>query len=198
MAMAERRSNIRLTKDTPYLDHTGELTGVFFGDFGENWPRYNGTYRTLWVVGIFHDGRRWLIYSTYIKPHTITYCGHCHATKMFHEMCPNIFIREHWFENAIWKIVSRTLWFAVIAPGRWLSKTHIINTTKWYMVVIAAIKSECFQWHKHNVSLQSTKTIGNKFFILWIRFRNPLISVRSYQMSTRSDMICHIVLHSIN
>ena len=22
---------------------TGELWGVYYGDFGENWPRYNGT-----------------------------------------------------------------------------------------------------------------------------------------------------------
>ena len=43
MAMAERKSNIRLTKDTPYLALTGELWGVICEDFGENWTRYNGT-----------------------------------------------------------------------------------------------------------------------------------------------------------
>ena len=41
--MAERKSNIRLTKDTPYLAHTGEVRGVFCEDFEENWPRYSGT-----------------------------------------------------------------------------------------------------------------------------------------------------------
>ena len=43
MTIAERTSNIRLTKDTPYLALTGELWGVFCEEFGENWPRYNGT-----------------------------------------------------------------------------------------------------------------------------------------------------------
>ena len=43
MTMAERKSNIRLTKDTPYLALTGELWGVFWEDFEENWPRYNST-----------------------------------------------------------------------------------------------------------------------------------------------------------
>ena len=41
--MAERKSNIRLTKDTPYLALTGEVRGVFCEDFEENWPRYSGT-----------------------------------------------------------------------------------------------------------------------------------------------------------
>ena len=43
MAIAERKSNIRLTKDNPYLALTGELWGVFCEDFEENWPRFNGT-----------------------------------------------------------------------------------------------------------------------------------------------------------
>ena len=33
MTMAERKSNIRLTKDTPYLALMGELWGVFCEDF---------------------------------------------------------------------------------------------------------------------------------------------------------------------
>ena len=35
--------------DTPYLALTGELWGVYCEDFGETWPRYNGTalYMTL-------------------------------------------------------------------------------------------------------------------------------------------------------
>ena len=43
MTMAERKSNIRLTKNTPYLALTSELCDVFCEDFGENRPRYNGT-----------------------------------------------------------------------------------------------------------------------------------------------------------
>ena len=41
--MAESESDIRITTDTPYLALTGELWGVYCEDFGENWPRYNGT-----------------------------------------------------------------------------------------------------------------------------------------------------------
>ena len=36
-------ANIRLTKYTLRIALTGELYGVFGIDFGENWPRYNGT-----------------------------------------------------------------------------------------------------------------------------------------------------------
>ena len=43
MTMAERKSNLRLTKDTTYLTFTGELWGVFWESFEENLPRYNGT-----------------------------------------------------------------------------------------------------------------------------------------------------------
>ena len=43
MTMAERKSNIRLTKDTPYLALMGELWGVFSEDFEENWWLYNST-----------------------------------------------------------------------------------------------------------------------------------------------------------
>ena len=39
------RSSVRfnLTTDTPHLTLTGELWGIYYEDFGENWPRYNGT-----------------------------------------------------------------------------------------------------------------------------------------------------------
>ena len=53
MIMAERKSNIWLTKDTPYLALMSELWNVFSKDFGENWPRYNGT--TLYHTPISHD-----------------------------------------------------------------------------------------------------------------------------------------------
>ena len=47
--MAEGELDIRITAVTPYLALTGELWVVYFEDFGENWPRYNGTvlYRVI-------------------------------------------------------------------------------------------------------------------------------------------------------
>ena len=47
--MAESVSDFRITTDIPYLAPTGELWGVFCEDFGENWPRYNGT--ALYISG---------------------------------------------------------------------------------------------------------------------------------------------------
>ena len=46
-----------IKKDTPYLALTGELWGVFCEDFGENWPRYNGT-----ALYVGHDP---VIYSSH-------------------------------------------------------------------------------------------------------------------------------------
>ena len=43
MPVAERKSDFKLTIDTPYLALTGELWGVCCKDIGENWPRYIGT-----------------------------------------------------------------------------------------------------------------------------------------------------------
>ena len=43
MAAAEHKSDIELTKDTPYVAFTSELWGVCWEDLGENWPHYNGT-----------------------------------------------------------------------------------------------------------------------------------------------------------
>ena len=48
MPMAERKSNIRLTKGTPYLALTCELWGVFCEDFEKNWLRYNG-------IALYHE-----------------------------------------------------------------------------------------------------------------------------------------------
>ena len=52
ITVLETESDIRITTDTPYLALTGELRGVYFKDFGENWPRYNGTalYWVRWDV----------------------------------------------------------------------------------------------------------------------------------------------------
>ena len=43
MIVAKGEADIRITTDTPYLALTGEPWGVSCEDFGENWPRYNGT-----------------------------------------------------------------------------------------------------------------------------------------------------------
>ena len=43
MTMVEHKSNIRLTKDTPYLALKGELWDIFYENFGENLPCFNGT-----------------------------------------------------------------------------------------------------------------------------------------------------------
>ena len=54
MTAPERKSNLKLTKETPYLALTGELWAVYYEDFDENWPRYNGTalYNVHIVVGV--------------------------------------------------------------------------------------------------------------------------------------------------
>ena len=42
--MAESKSDtIRITAHTSYLALTGELWGVYWEEFVENWPRYKGT-----------------------------------------------------------------------------------------------------------------------------------------------------------
>ena len=53
MTVAERRSDFKLTIDTPYLTLMGELWGICCKDIGENWLRYNGT--TLYVVQGFNE-----------------------------------------------------------------------------------------------------------------------------------------------
>ena len=43
MTAPERKSDFKLTTDTPYLSIMGKLWGVYYEDFEENWPCYNGT-----------------------------------------------------------------------------------------------------------------------------------------------------------
>ena len=43
MTAGESRSDFKLITDTPYLALTGELWGVYYENYEENWPRYNGT-----------------------------------------------------------------------------------------------------------------------------------------------------------
>ena len=46
---SEYQSDAGWTKDTPYLALMGELWGDFCEDFGENWPRYDGTALYLYL-----------------------------------------------------------------------------------------------------------------------------------------------------
>ena len=59
MTMVERKSNIRLTKDTPLLSLTGELRSVFCDDFEENWLGYNG-------IALHYDRTCCLIFSSHL------------------------------------------------------------------------------------------------------------------------------------
>ena len=43
MVVAEHKSELKLTKDTPYLALKSELWGVYCEDLGKDWPRYNDT-----------------------------------------------------------------------------------------------------------------------------------------------------------
>ena len=43
MTRAQYKSEIKPTKDTPYLALTGELWCIFCQNYGENWPSYNST-----------------------------------------------------------------------------------------------------------------------------------------------------------
>ena len=43
MTATEWKSDFELTTDTPYFTLKGELWGVYYKHFEENWPRYNGT-----------------------------------------------------------------------------------------------------------------------------------------------------------
>ena len=59
---AKYASEVKFTKDTPYLALTGEIWAVFCEDSGENWPRYKGTALKL-APGVTHiaciDKPRW-------------------------------------------------------------------------------------------------------------------------------------------
>ena len=57
MAAAELKSDFKLITDTPYLALAGELWGVYYDKFEENWPRYNGTalYQEHIIVGHYSD-----------------------------------------------------------------------------------------------------------------------------------------------
>ena len=43
MTATERKSDLELTTNTPYFTLTGELWGVYYEKFEENWPGFNAT-----------------------------------------------------------------------------------------------------------------------------------------------------------
>ena len=49
------QADFKLNTDTPYHGPTGELMSVYYENFDENWPRYNGA--TLYVVNNGEDLR---------------------------------------------------------------------------------------------------------------------------------------------
>ena len=55
MSKTEDKSVLELTKDAPYLALTGELWDVYCEEFGEKWPRYNGTALYVGETGMFRD-----------------------------------------------------------------------------------------------------------------------------------------------
>ena len=48
---AKQQTDIELTKETPYLALTGEIWGVYYDTFRENWPRYNGIVLYIYFTG---------------------------------------------------------------------------------------------------------------------------------------------------
>ena len=52
MIVAESESDIRITRDTPYLTLISKLWGIYCEDLGENWLHYNGTtlYHESWLL----------------------------------------------------------------------------------------------------------------------------------------------------
>ena len=53
MTATEHKSDLKLKTDTPYLALMGELWGVYYENFEEKWPCYNGT--TLFIYTIISD-----------------------------------------------------------------------------------------------------------------------------------------------
>ena len=61
MTAAERVSDFNLITYTPHLALTGELWGIYCEDYGENWPRYNGT--ALYIL----NSKFYMHMYTYVK-----------------------------------------------------------------------------------------------------------------------------------
>ena len=56
MTATERKSDFKLTTDTPYLALKVELWGVCYENFEENLPRYNGTALYLEKTCLYYHG----------------------------------------------------------------------------------------------------------------------------------------------
>ena len=61
MIATKRKSDFKITIDTPYLVLTSELWGVYCEDLGENWPRYDGTHS----LGLHEDVIKWKHFQRY-------------------------------------------------------------------------------------------------------------------------------------
>ena len=55
MTAAERKSDFKLTKVTEYIALTGELWGVYYENFKENWQRYNDTALNIEKINYIHE-----------------------------------------------------------------------------------------------------------------------------------------------
>ena len=62
MIATKRKSDFKLTTDTPHRTLTDELWGVYYGNFEENWPRYKCTalyhkksWNILWIYYTSHS-----------------------------------------------------------------------------------------------------------------------------------------------
>ena len=60
ITVVENELDFRITTDSPYLDLPGYLWGVLCGDFGVNWPRYNG-------ISLYTNTRYWHPFPLYIS-----------------------------------------------------------------------------------------------------------------------------------
>ena len=58
MAATARKSDFKLITDTQYLALTGEPWGVYYDNFEDNWPRYNGIALNL-AAGYAHRHKYW-------------------------------------------------------------------------------------------------------------------------------------------
>ena len=54
-------------KDTPYIVLMGELCGVFYEDFSENWLHYNGTALYIWQRTDWHQHEQNIMEEDFTK-----------------------------------------------------------------------------------------------------------------------------------
>ena len=75
MKTGERKSDFKLTKDTPYIDLTGELWAVHCEELWENWLRFNGT-ALYWLQLCNYRSDESIVFWNHKKaPHMSTHAG---------------------------------------------------------------------------------------------------------------------------